>query len=82
MSRMRDGPCGPGAQKQRVFNWSGIIDEMHDFEANPRGVSGGMGAITNAPAAGDCGDLTKETRHGTDAAGTLPAGHRTSAPHR
>lgn len=63
---------GPGTQKQRLFNWTGIIDEMHDFEANTRGVSGGLGAVTNAPATGDCGDLAKETRRGTDVAGALP----------
>ena len=32
---------GPGPQRQRVFNWTGIFDEMHDFERNTRGVSGG-----------------------------------------
>ena len=63
---------GPGTQKQRLFNWTGIIDEMHDFEANTRGVSGGLGAVTNAPATGDCTDPSKETRRGTDAAGALP----------
>jgi YVTN family beta-propeller protein len=32
---------------QRVFNWTGIFDEMADFELNTRGVSGGLGAIVN-----------------------------------
>jgi len=30
---------------QRVLNWSGIFDEEEDFEANIRGVSGGLGLI-------------------------------------
>lgn len=47
---------GPGAQKQRIFNWTGIFDEIHDFERNTRGVSGGLGAITTAPAGGCAGD--------------------------
>jgi YVTN family beta-propeller protein len=65
---------GAGAQKQRIFNWTAIIDEMHDFEANTRGTSGGLGAITSAGSQNECGDLTKEKRAGTDANGTLPAG--------
>ena len=56
---------GNGAQKQRVFNWTGIFDEVHDFERNTRDVSGGFGAVT----AGGCGDLNEETR--TDLAGGL-----------
>jgi hypothetical protein len=50
---------GPGPQKQRMFNWTGINDEMHDFEANTRNVSGGLGAITTAALA-DCNQLDKE----------------------
>ena len=49
---------GLGTQKQRVLNWSGIFDEIHDFERNTRGVSGGLGAITG----GTCGDATLEVR--------------------
>ncbi len=30
---------------QRIFNWTGIFDEVADFENNTRGVSGGVGAI-------------------------------------
>lgn len=30
-----------GAGKQRVFNWTGVFDEHHDFERNTRGTSGG-----------------------------------------
>ena len=45
---------GEGPQLQRVFNWTGIFDELHDFERNTRNVSGGLGAITVAPAGGAC----------------------------
>ena len=55
---------GSGAQKQRILNWSGIFDELHDFERNTRDVSGGLGALTIArvgPPAGACGgDLSGE----------------------
>lgn len=33
---------------QRILNWTGIFDELHDFELNTRGVSGGLGAIVDA----------------------------------
>jgi YVTN family beta-propeller protein len=45
---------GSGPQLQRVFNWTGIFDEIHDFERNTRNVSGGLGAITIAAAGGAC----------------------------
>jgi len=51
---------GPGAQKQRMLNWTAINDEHHDFENNTRGVSGGLGAITTALNLADCGQLDKE----------------------
>jgi DNA-binding beta-propeller fold protein YncE/mono/diheme cytochrome c family protein len=51
---------GPGTQKQRMFNWTGVNDEMHDFEANTRNVSGGLGAITTAAVVTDCNQLDKE----------------------
>jgi YVTN family beta-propeller protein len=60
---------GSGTQKQRIFNHSGIFDEMHDFEANTRGVSGGLGAITNATDLTQCNSLTGET-----AVAPLPGG--------
>ncbi len=53
---------GPGTQKQRIFNWTGIIDEMHDFEGNTRGTQGGKGAITTAATQADCGNLANETQ--------------------
>jgi uncharacterized protein (TIGR03437 family) len=49
----------PGdATQQRALNWSGIFDEVEDFEGNIRNVSGGLGlfvqadGITQAPAIG------------------------------
>jgi len=53
---------GPGVQKQRIFNWTGLFDEQHDFERNTRDTSGGLGAITTAPTLAECGQLDKETR--------------------
>ncbi len=32
---------------QRIFNWTALFDEVADFEANTRGVSGGVGAIVS-----------------------------------
>jgi hypothetical protein len=32
---------------QRIFNWTAIFDEVSDFEANTRGISGGVGAIVS-----------------------------------
>jgi hypothetical protein len=32
---------------QRVLNWTAIVDEIHDFEGNTRGVAGGTGAIVS-----------------------------------
>jgi DNA-binding beta-propeller fold protein YncE len=54
---------GPGPQKQRALNWTSVNDELHDFEANVRNVSGGLGAITLANTAlnpVDCATLDKE----------------------
>jgi cytochrome c peroxidase len=39
---------GPNRDIQHVLNWSGEREEIHDFERNTRGVSGGLGAITEA----------------------------------
>jgi cytochrome c peroxidase len=61
-STSMDGSYSKGATvKQRIFNWTGIIDEMHDFEGNTRGVQGGKGAVTTAATQGDCGTLANET---------------------
>lgn len=56
---------GAGPQVQRVFNWTGIFDEMHDFERNTRGVSGGKGAVTKPDpniAGATCGNLAQEAQ--------------------
>jgi YVTN family beta-propeller protein len=50
---------GDGPQKQRIFNWTAIFDEIHDFERNTRAVSGGLGAITTS-ATNECGTIAKE----------------------
>ena len=50
---------GAGGQKQRIFNWTGIFDELHDFERNTRGVQGGLGAVT-VSASGKCGTPGEE----------------------
>ncbi|HEY8430572.1 MAG TPA: beta-propeller fold lactonase family protein [Sandaracinaceae bacterium] len=49
---------GAGPQKQRVFNWTAIFDEVHDFERNTRDVSGGLGAVVN----GDCSSLATQAQ--------------------
>jgi YVTN family beta-propeller protein len=36
---------------QRIFNWTGIFDEVADFEGNTRDISGGVGAIVSASSA-------------------------------
>ncbi|MCE9579612.1 MAG: hypothetical protein K8W52_41210 [Deltaproteobacteria bacterium] len=53
------------AGKQRALNWTAINDEIHDFERNTRGTSGGLGAVTT-PGAGGCKDLTTEVRVNID----------------
>jgi YVTN family beta-propeller protein len=43
-----DGSYDPkNPNRRRVLNWSGIFDEVHDFELNTRGNSGGVGAIVH-----------------------------------
>lgn len=59
---------GPGPQKQRIFNWTAIFDEMHDFERNTRGTSGGLGAITTSATA-MCGTLAEEQQFAIPADG-------------
>ncbi len=55
---------GPGAQIQRILNWTGERDEIIDFERNTRGVSGGLGAVTTGvcASAANGGDISGETR--------------------
>jgi YVTN family beta-propeller protein len=52
---------GSGTQQQRIFNWTGVFDEMHDFERNTRDTSGGLGVLTTSPT-GMCGTLSAEVR--------------------
>jgi YVTN family beta-propeller protein len=33
--------------RRRIFNWTAIFDESHDFELNTRGNSGGLGAVVH-----------------------------------
>ena len=49
---------GPGPQKQRILNWTGIFDELHDFERNTRNVSGGVGALVKAEALDEANRLS------------------------
>jgi hypothetical protein len=45
-----DGSYDPqDPARRRVLNWTGIFDEVHDFELNTRGNSGGVGAIVHRP---------------------------------
>ena len=48
---------------QRALNWTAIFDEVHDFEGNTRGTSGGIGAIVSdsAPVVGSRIDLSVAT---------------------
>ncbi len=41
-----DGSYGPTGER-RLFNWTALFDETHDFELNTRGNSGGVGAIVH-----------------------------------
>jgi YVTN family beta-propeller protein len=45
-----DGTFGPNGE-QRIMNWTGIFDELHDFELNVRGNSGGVGAVVDVNGA-------------------------------
>ncbi len=48
--------------EQRIFNWSGIFDEVHDFELNTRGVAGGTGAIVSVATLNDNGSANTAAR--------------------
>lgn len=58
----QDGSFSHGAlgMKQRIFNWTGVFDEHHDFERNVRDVSGGLGAVTKPKAGQACGAIATE----------------------
>ena len=53
---------GSGPQAQRIFNWTAIFDEVHDFELNTRGVAGGTGAIVSDAALNDDGTANTAAR--------------------
>ncbi len=55
---------GTGTQKQRILNWTGIFDEVHDFERNTRAVSGGLGAVVT----GNINSLLLQSRIGLNPA--------------
>ncbi|MDP3275812.1 MAG: beta-propeller fold lactonase family protein [Deltaproteobacteria bacterium] len=42
-----DATFNRAGTEQRVMNWTGIFDEVHDFELNTRGNSGGVGAVVH-----------------------------------
>jgi mono/diheme cytochrome c family protein len=62
---------------QRILNWTGIVDEIADFENNTRGVSGGVGAIVSAvstpPATADRIDIAALGHNGLDGSATQAA---------
>jgi hypothetical protein len=65
---------GPGPQKQRVFNWTGVLDEVHDFERTVRVGEGGHGALTIPDpmiAGAMCGNLAMENPQVIGAIGGL-----------
>ena len=39
------------ATRRRIYNWTAIFDETHDFELNTRGNSGGLGAVVHQVSA-------------------------------
>ena len=71
---------GAGPQQQRQFNWTGIFDEIHDFERNTRDVSGGLGAITVSPT-DMCGNLSFEERGAAAGRRPRPAGQGGAGHH-
>jgi cytochrome c peroxidase len=67
-----DGTFSHGStQKMRILNWTGIFEELHDFERNTRGVSGGLGAITQPKAGQMCGNAANEDPIGIATVGNL-----------
>jgi DNA-binding beta-propeller fold protein YncE len=48
--------------QQRVFNWTAIFDEVHDFELNTRTVAGGTGAIVSDTALNENGSANTAVR--------------------
>ncbi len=56
------GSFNEGGAIQRIFNWTAIFDEVHDFELNTRGVAGGTGAIVDSPDLNDNGTANTDAR--------------------
>lgn len=56
------GSFDAGANVQRIFNWTAIFDEVHDFELNTRGVAGGTGAIVSSAELNDNGTANAAAR--------------------
>ncbi|MFO0614378.1 MAG: YncE family protein [Polyangiaceae bacterium] len=54
-----DGSFAPDGVDQRIFNWSGIFDEVADFEGNTRGISGGVGALVSVAGGNACAVATQ-----------------------
>jgi cytochrome c peroxidase len=64
-----DATYDPTGTKRRLLNWTAIFDEVHDFELNTRGNSGGVGAMvvktSTPPSISD--RITFETTYPSDA---------------
>ncbi len=71
-----DGSFDRTGTNQRIFNWTGILDEVHDFEANTRGTSGGVGALVHRTST----PLSAEDRIINDGTATTGAQVATATP--
>jgi YVTN family beta-propeller protein len=72
-----DGSYDPlDPARRRVFNWTGIFDEVHDFELNTRGNSGGVGAIVHAAGP----PLSNADRIAFDGTPPVPGQQATATP--
>ena len=62
------------ATDRRILNWTAIFDEVPDFDANTRGISGGVGALVSAnsapPQVGDRIDVAKAGHAGLNGSAT------------
>jgi len=70
-----DGTFDRSGTHQRVLNWTGILDEVHDFEGNTRGTSGGVGALVHANSM----PPVPEDRIHADGTTPVPAGNVATA---
>lgn len=61
--------------EQRVFNWTAIFDETHDFELNTRGNSGGIGAVVDETSS----PIAVADRIHFDGTSPVPAGQTATA---